>query len=341
MIKKNVIHRERSSTALEHTLKPLNKYLHDPDVYEIRVNKFCQVVCDTIHGKRILEDQDITENYINKRLLPALVSDNKSEAKAINNLLLPDGSRAIILQSPAIVPGTVAVAIRKHMEINKSLEELAGEGRFDQIRARTFDEAQELADFERELLQLLHNKNYVDFLRMAVRTKRNIVVSGSTGSGKTVLTRALVGEIPKEERIILMEDVHEVSSTHHDEIVYLMYGEGRGRISPSECLKACMRLSPNRILMTELRDSAAWDFLVGTNTAHPGTIFSTHSDDAPSTPSRIADLVKSSEIGGHLDYNMILKRVNTTLDVIVYMENWNIVEVLYDPEHKKKLLMAV
>lgn len=329
----------RVSTALAHNMAPLRPYLDDEKVYEIRINTFGQVVCDTTEGKRIVPDDNITEHYLIRQLLPALTSDNEVNPKAINNLLLPCGSRCIFLVPPAVAPGTIAVAIRKHMEVSKTLEELAGEGRFSNTVNKTVRQSLELKPFEKELKTLLHDRHYVDFLRLAVRHKQNIAVCGSTGSGKTVLTRSLVMEIPKEERIILLEDVHEVASGLHDEMVYLQYGEGKGRIPPTEALKACMRLSPKRILMTELRDSAAWDFLAGANTAHPGTVFSTHADDAASAFSRIADLVKASDVGSGLDYGLILKRVMTTLDVVVYMENWNILEVLYDPEHKKKLLM--
>lgn len=331
--------RVRASSALIHTLSPLKPYLDDEKIYEIRINTFGQVVCATTEGKRIVADDKLTEDFLIKKLLNALASDNHLTPKAINNFLLPCGSRCVFLVPPAVVPGTIAIAIRKHMEISKTLEELAAEGRFSSTKNKLVKQNLELRPFEEKLKKLLLDRNYIDFLRLAVRNKQNIAVCGSTGSGKTVLTRSLVKEIPKEERIILLEDVHEVHSGTHDEVVYLQYGEGTGRISPTEALKACMRLSPNRILMTELRDSAAWDFLAGANTAHPGTVFSTHADDAASAFSRIADLVKASDVGRGLDYNLILKRIMTTLDVVIYMENWNIKEVLYDPEHKKKLLM--
>ena len=112
-------------------------------------------------------------------------------------------------------------------------------------------------------------------------------------------------------------------------------------MSARECLKLCMRLSPDRIFLTELRDDAAWDYLAGANTGHPGGIFSTHADSAASTPARIATLVKASEIGRALDYDVIMKTINTTLDVVVYMEKREVLEILYDPMFKKQAMAAV
>ncbi|MFM0514902.1 ATPase, T2SS/T4P/T4SS family [Paraburkholderia sp. RL17-373-BIF-A] len=97
-----------------------------------------------------------------------------------------------------------------------------------------------------------------------------------------------------------------------------------------------MRLSPDRIFLTELRDDAAWDYIKSANTGHPGGIFSTHSNSAAETPSRIADLVKSSEVGRMLDYEMILRTIHATLDLIIYMKDWDVVELLYDPLFKKQ-----
>ncbi|CAB3775056.1 ATPase, T2SS/T4P/T4SS family [Paraburkholderia humisilvae] len=97
-----------------------------------------------------------------------------------------------------------------------------------------------------------------------------------------------------------------------------------------------MHLSPDRIFLTELRDDAAWDYIKSANAGHPGGIFSTHSSSAAETPGRIADLVKSSEVGRMLDYDMILRTIHATIDVIVYMKDWDVVELLYDSLFKKK-----
>ncbi len=97
------------------------------------------------------------------------------------------------------------------------------------------------------------------------------MICGETGSGKTVLTRALLKSLHKDERVIILEDVHEVTVDHVVEAVYMMYGDAGkiDRVSATDALRACMRLTPGRIIMTELRDDAAWDYLKALNT---GTI---------------------------------------------------------------------
>lgn len=331
-----IIARDASVLA---TLAPLAPYLDDPNVFEVRINKFCQVVAVTTTGRVLHDNPAISEAYLEK-LTNTLLSWNGLGRRPINNVLLPDGSRGIICWPPAVLEGTVLIAIRKHLAINKSLETLRDEGRFHGWQRKTQADLTTLEPFEEALLSRLESDDLVGFLRLAVTSKRNIAVSGKTGSGKSTLTRTLLNEVPRTERVLLMEDVHEVASENQDEVGYMMYGSQEGRISAAECLKACMRLSPDRIFMTELRDDAAWDYLAGANTGHPGGIFSTHADSAATTPSRIATLVKASEVGRLLDYSVIMKTINTTLDVVVYMEDRQIKEVLYDPVFRKRQLAA-
>lgn len=319
-------------------LAPLQAYLSDSATFEIRVNKFGQVVCDTVNGRVLHENPAISEHYL-RGLTNYLLHLNGLSFAPINNVELPDGSRGIFCWPPAVVDGTALVCIRKHLPVTKSLEELNAEGRFKRTRHSKYADQLALLPFEEELLRLLEIGDLVSFLRLAVQTKRNIAVSGPTNSGKTTFTRSLLLEIPRNERVILMEDVHEVAATNLDEIGYMLYGESdKGRVTPREGLKACMRLSPDRIIMTELRDDAAWSYLASANTGHPGGIFSTHAESAASTPARIATLVKASDVGRMLDYEMIMQTIKTTLDVVVYMEKRNIVEILYDPMEKKKAI---
>lgn len=333
-------HKLQNKTLLA-TLEPLMKYMARPEVFELRVNKFGQVVLDTTKGREFIDDAAITQHYIYNQVISTLCHANAVRPRAVNDFNLPDGSRAIICQPPAVLEGTCALAFRKHLNIVKTLEELRAEGRFNKTKVSNYQQALTLEPFEEELLALHAAERWPEFFRMAVRTRRNIAVAGGTGSGKTTFTKSLLLEMPIEERTILLQDIAEVIPNHLRELVLLQYGEGGDRPTSTQCLKACMRLTPKRIIMTELRDEAAWDLLASANTAHPGTIFSTHADDAQSTPARVADLVKGSKVGGHLDYDMILKRVMTTLDVTVHMENWNITQVLYDPMHKKRMLQGL
>jgi len=314
-------------------IEPIQKYLSNPDVWEIRINKYQQVVCETSKGRVFHDDAAITKEYL-YRLTDTLCGYNGLPKESVNNVLLPDGSRGIICLPPAVLEGTVAIAFRKHLLVNKSLEQLRDEGRFKGWKRKVQGEIA-LQPFEQQLLDLLDKGDLVSFFKIAVCNKLNIVVSGSTGSGKSTFTRSLLCEVPHAERIVVSEDVHEIGSDLHHEMVYMLYGDQDGRLAPAVSLKACMRLSPDRIMMTELRDDAAWDYISSLNTGHPGGITSTHADNAKSTFSRIALLIKQTAVGQTLDYDVIMKTLYTTIDVVVYMEHRQIVEVLYDPEFKK------
>ncbi|MEV1797811.1 ATPase, T2SS/T4P/T4SS family [Pseudomonas aeruginosa] len=322
----------------EANLAPLRPYLDDPEVFEVRVNKFGQVVCDTVKGRRIHDDPRISEDYLSS-LTDFLLHLNELPRAPISYVKMPDGARGTFCWPPAVEAGTMLMTIRKHLPVQKSLAELDSEGRFAKVRHRRQSEQMMLEPFEERLLELLEDGDIQGFLRLAVQTKRNIAIAGPTGSGKSTLTWSLLGEVHPTERVLLLADVHEIKETHLNETGFLLYGDKEGRLSASECLKLGMRLSPDRILLTELRDDAAWDYLAGANTGHPGGIFSIHANSAASTPARIATLVKGSEVGRLLDYEVIMRTINATLDVVVYMEKREVLEILYDPLFKKQQMM--
>lgn len=330
------------SRHVSSNLRPLQEYLDDDNVIEIRINRYFQIVLDTRQGRVIKDNEAISPVYV-KNLLSSLLSMNKLPRKAINNVILPDGSRGVFVLPPAVINDTLLVAIRKHLPVTLTLEDLDQQGRFSSTSNMKIEAEQGLQEYEFKLLSLLEERKFVEFLRLAVKKKRNIAIAGTTGSGKSTFTRSLMSEIDKSERIIVLEDVHEpVAEETQEELGFMLYGEKgqEGRLTPSECIKACMRLTPDRIILTELRDDAAWDYLTAGNTGHGGSIFSVHASSAVETPARIAQLVKQSVVGQALDYDLIMRTIHTTLDVVVYMEHYNIIEILYDPEFKKKMMIG-
>lgn len=330
----------QTSPYTKQMLEPLQTYFDDPEVFEIRINKFGQVVADTIGGRIYHNAPEVDRGYV-EGLTDHLLHLNDLDRRPVNNVKFPDGTRGVICIPPSVVEGTTLCAFRKHLMVTKSLATLNQEGRFKGFKHRTAADRFVLDPVEEELLRLIKADDLEAFLSLAVRSKRNIAVAGSTGSGKTTLTRSLLDEVPLSERVLLMQDVPEIFDGKQHEIGYMLYGEeDENRLSPQACLKTAMRLSPDRIFLTELRDDAAWDYLSSANTGHPGGIFSTHSDDAPSTFERIALLVKASEIGRTLDYEVIMRTVQATLDVVIYMKDRQVTEVMYDPMAKRKVKYA-
>ncbi len=120
--------------------------------------------------------------------------------------------------------------------------------------------------------------------------------------------------------------------------MHLLFGEGPGRITAQACLAACMRLSPDRIFLAELRGSEAWEYVQSLNTGHPGSVTTTHANGAVQAFDRIASLVKNSETGRGLEVGEIRRVLYATLDVVLFMAERRVTEVFFDPLHAKGLI---
>jgi len=178
---------------------------------------------------------------------------------------------------------------------------------------------------------LKRERRWADFCRAAVLHHRNVIIAGKTESGKTTLARALVAEVPAIERIITIEDVHEMELPSHPNRVPLLFGTGDCRATADACLASCMRLTPDRIFLAELRGSEAWEYVMSLNTGHPGSVTTTHANSATHTVERVATLIKNSEVGRSLELSEVRRVLHTTLDVILFMENRRVRQVFYDP----------
>src|SRR5207249_11340828 len=128
---------------------------------------------------------------------------------------------------------------------------------------------------EEELRRLHAAQAYAAFLRLAVRARKNVVVSGATGSGKTTWTKALIREIPREERLITIEDARELVLDGHPNHVRLFYSkddQGLARVTPKQLLESCLRMRRDRILLAALRSDEAFDSLPNDTSVHPVSI---------------------------------------------------------------------
>lgn len=335
---------KQNDQTVKQLLRPLLPYLEQPEITEITINRPSEVWTKTFTGWARHEVTELTGSYLNALAMAIIVYDGH-QPKSVVSVLLPGGQRGQIVRPPACLEGTLSLNIRKHAPMVKDLEELEAEGAFTDVCDVSFNkpdesEAQALLEqhdfrrleaFEVELLDLKREGRIVEFLKKAVLEKRNMVIAGKTGSGKTTFARSLIEKVPTHERIITIEDVHELSLTHHPNRVHMLYGNGGGRITADECLASCMRQSPDRIFLAELRGNEAWEYLNSLNTGHPGSITTTHANNALQTFERIATLIKKSDVGRQLDLEMIKLVLYTTLDVVLYFKDRKLVEIFYDP----------
>ncbi|EJW5843907.1 P-type DNA transfer ATPase VirB11 [Salmonella enterica subsp. enterica serovar Kentucky] len=334
--------------AVAQLLRPLDRFLDAPEVTELSICRPGEVWTKTFEGWQVHEVPELTEPFL-QALITAIIVYNGVAPKSVNYVVLPGGQRGTIAQAPAVIEGTLSFLIRKHSLVVKTLEELDGEGAFDSFTDVSFNKpsAEEanhyltvqdftrLEPFEVELLKLKRDGTIREFLEKCVLYKRNIIIAGKTGSGKTTFARSLIEKVPPEERIITIEDVHELFLPNHPNRVHMLYGYGAGRVSADECLAACMRQSPDRIFLAELRGNEAWEYLNSLNTGHPGSITTTHANNALQTFERCATLIKKSDVGRQLEMEMIKLVLYTTIDVVLFFKDRKLVEVFYDPIFSK------
>ncbi|CAB3802690.1 Type IV secretion system protein VirB11 [Paraburkholderia ultramafica] len=333
--------------SIEQLIRPLRRWLDDDAVMEIRV-KPGEVVAQAFGRSEFFPVPELTFGYL-RSLGTALVSYAGLGLQSVNYVTLPWGQRGTVLLPPAVLEGAIMIVIRKHSPVVKTLVELEAEGAFAKCRDVSFNRPTEadaatestrsdfgrLEPFEVELLSLKREGRWSEFLQRAVELKRNIVIAGKTGSGKTTLARSLIEVVPADEHIATIEDVHELFLPNHKEVTHLFYGEGAVRISALACLAACMRITPERIFLAELRGAEAWEYTNSLNTDHGGGITTTHANGAVEAFDRIATLIKNSEIGRTLEMVTIRHVLYTTIDVVLFMRDRKILQLFYDPVFKR------
>jgi type IV secretion system protein VirB11 len=331
------------SSALDLTLRALRPILTDCAVTEICINRPGEAYVETREGWRCVPLEFATADWC-QSLARLVANSTRQRIDAESPLLsasLPCGERIQIVLPPATTPGTVAITIRRPADEIWTLEELEERGLFRATR-RTSDVPDQT---ETELTRRLDASDYRGFLRLAVARRRNILVSGPTGSGKTTFTKALIREIPADERLITIEDAKELVLDRHDNHVRLFYSkddQGLARVTPKQLLESCLRMKPDRILLAELRGEEAFDYLRNVNSGHPGSITSIHAASAELAFEQLVLLVKQSRAGQELAREEIKNLLYLLIDVVVQFgvehRQRCIKEIWYDPARKHRTL---
>lgn len=336
--------------AITQLLRPIAPWLERADVTEITINRPGEIWIRSGREWQRHEIPALNESRL-RGLAGAIISFNCIDSKSsIVSVVLPGGERGQIVVPPACIDGTVSMSFRKHVVMAKTLDELDEDGIFEKVADVSFRRPSandalfrmhdtgpgRLDETEYRLLQLKGDHQFADFLRHAVLTKRNIIVAGKTGSGKTTLARSLIKEVPAIERIVTIEDVHELVLETHPNRVHMIFGAGAGRVSAEECLKSAMRQSPDRIFLSEMRGNESWEYLLSLNTGHPGSVSTIHANGAVQAFHRIESLVLQSPVGRTLSAEAIRDMIYRTVDIVLWMEDWKVKEIYYDPIFAKE-----
>jgi type IV secretion system protein VirB11 len=327
------------STALTLTLQSLRPWLDDPTLTELCINRPHEAFIERNTGwERVeLPFADFRWCYGLAKLIANSTHQRIDESSPILSATLPTGERVQIALPPATTDGTVALTLRRPANHVWTLQQLTSRGLFHRTRVGssmangTDDQPQQLPTCKPDpfshsdptnnpLRHLLTDQRFEDFLRLAVRARKNILVSGPTGSGKTTFTKALILEIPPDERLITIEDTRELNLDHHPNHVRLYYskdGQGTAPVTPKQLLEATLRMKPDRVLLAELRGEEAFYYLRNINSGHPGSITSIHAASTTLAFEQLVLLVKESVAGRELARTDILELLHQVIDVIV------------------------
>jgi type IV secretion system protein VirB11 len=289
-----------------------------PDVTDIYVNRPGEIWAETLGGAVERHDAPGLDTATLERLarqVAALSHQGISREHPLLSASLPDGARVQIAAPPA-TRGPMAIAIRKHISPDLRLADYVAAGAFETTRRGTTRGASEI---DTQLAAMLEAGDVGGTLAMAVKARKNILVSGGTSTGKTTFLNALIREIPPEERLILIEDTPELHQ-HHDNLVGLLAVRGslgEARVSATDLLAASLRMRPDRIILGELRGEEAYTFLRAINTGHPGSMTSVHADSAQRAIEQIVLLVLQA--GTQLSRDDVRHYVRSTVDVFVQL----------------------
>ena len=328
------------ASALALTLRALRPYL-SADVMELCINSPYEAFLETATGWR-REQLAFADFDWCSRLAKLVANSTQQRIDSTSPLLsasLPSGERVQIVMPPATTAGCVAICIRRPAHRVWTVDELASRGIFRHAKAASL----ELDATEQELKQLLVRGRHEAFMRLAVRSRKNIVVSGPTGSGKTTWTKALIREIPSDERLVTIEDAKELVMDRHPNHVRLFYSkddQGLARVTPKQLLESCLRMKPDRILLAELRAEEAFDYLRNVNSGHPGSITSVHATSAELAFEQLVLLVKQNQGGRELARSDIKSLLYLLVDIVIQFGVHNherfIKEIWYHPERKRE-----
>jgi type IV secretion system protein VirB11 len=301
---------------LDHYLGVLGPYLEAGDVTDIYINRPNELWVERLSGVAERVAVKELDALVLERLSRQIAAQSAQGINREHPLLsasLPDGSRVQIAMPPA-TRGDVAIAIRKYVVTDLRVDDYARSGAFDATRS-----ASDRSGIQARLATLHQKGDFAAVLKMAIKERYNIFISGGTSSGKTTFLNALLKEIDPAERLILIEDTPELKLSHENAIGLIAPRSalGEATVSMEDLLNASLRMRPDRIILGELRGPEAFTFLRAVNTGHPGSMTTIHADSPERAIEQLVLLVLES--GTHLDRDSIQHYVRSSIDVYVQL----------------------
>ena len=276
-------------------LDVLQPLVDDPSITEIMINGPHNVFVEQ-NGRLYKKDVSFGTNEKLENVILNIVSKvnrTVNEANPIVDARLLDGSRVNVVLPPIALDGPT-VTIRKFPEDPMTMEKLIAYGSI--------------------------SPEVAELLERMVRAKYNIFISGGTGSGKTTFLNALSNYIPKDERVITIEDSAELQIKGVANLVRMETRnanmEGKGEVTIRDLIRSSLRMRPERIVVGEVRGGEALDMLQAMNTGHDGSLSTGHSNSTKDMLSRLETMVIS---GNNIPIDAIRQQIASAIDIIIQL----------------------
>jgi pilus assembly protein CpaF len=276
-------------------LKPIEHLIVDDSISEVMVNGGDHVFFEKNGFLERAQGISIGDRalMVAVKNIARRLGNDISEANPILDSRLPDGSRVAAVIPPCSLRG-VTLTIRKFNTKHFEMQDL--------IQAGTL------------------NQSLANRLEDCVLSRKNILISGGTGSGKSTTLRILAKFIPDDERILLIEDTAEVQLNHSNVVRFEARREQNGvpAVAIRDLLRAALRHRPDRLILGEVRGAEAFDLLQLLNTGHSGTLSTIHANSARQGLARFTSCVLQSGID--LPYSSIKASIGDSLNVVIQIE---------------------
>ncbi|MBL7131494.1 MAG: Flp pilus assembly complex ATPase component TadA, partial [Candidatus Omnitrophica bacterium] len=276
-------------------LGPLEDLLRDDEITDIMVNNKDQVYVER-HGRIELTTKKFISNDQVRIIIERIIAPlgrRLDESVPMVDARLPDGSRVNAIIPPLALVGPT-LTIRKFAREHYTIDDLLN--RFDSL-----------------------NKPMADFLKACVISRKNMIVSGGTGSGKTTFLNILSAFVPDEDRIVTIEDAAELKLTQEHWVRLESRPpniEGKGAITIRDLFKNTLRMRPDRIVVGECRGGEVLDMLQAMNTGHDGSMTTVHANSTQDVLTRLDSMILMS--GVELPIRAIREMIASAVDVIVH-----------------------
>lgn len=274
----------------------LDSILNNDNITEIMINGPENIFIEEKGKLSKLEEKFESERRL-EDIIQKIVSLSGREVNQANPIVdtrLPDGSRVNVVLPPISLNGPI-VTIRKFSKTPMTMEQLIKYGSI--------------------------TPKIAEILKCLVKAKYNIFVSGGTGSGKTTFLNALSNYIPKDERIITIEDSAELQIAEIDNLVSLetrnANASGVGAVTIRDLIKSSLRMRPERIIVGEVRGPEALDMLQAMNTGHDGSLSTGHANSSQDILSRLETMVLTGSEG--LPLEAVRQQIASSLDIIIHL----------------------